>query len=71
MLANDPAEANGRPEDVAAAVRFLASEEAGIYHRSRYRCERRYVYVMPIRACRTVLENGTSEGTFECRALDL
>jgi len=29
MLANIPLKRMGRPEDVAAAVRFLASEEAG------------------------------------------
>ena len=29
MLANIPLKRIGRPEDVAAAVRFLASEEAG------------------------------------------
>ena len=35
----------GRPEDVAAAVRFLASEEAQLHHRARAERERRAVYV--------------------------
>ena len=48
MLGHIPLKRFGRAEDVAAAVRFLASEEAGYITGHVLRRQRRNVYV---RAC--------------------
>ena len=44
ILAPVPLKRFGKPEDIAAAVKFLASEEA-VHHRPRARGQRRNVYV--------------------------
>ena len=45
ILAQVPLGRIGQPEDIASAVKFLASEECGLHHRSRARRQRRDVYV--------------------------